>query len=91
VVKTTLVHLIKIKNMKTINSDYMYQTFENLDLDIDTIEGEGGLESGGDDWMEVISYITGKDAYDDDSLTAEDHSLIQDFIVVMEENGLDLY
>lgn len=77
--------------MKTIDNAYMYQTFEDLDLDIDMIEEEGGLESGGDDWMEVISYITGKDAYDSDSLTKEDLILIQEFISVMGENGLELY
>ena len=80
-----------IKENKTIDNAYMYQTFKDLDLDIDNIKEEGGLESGGDDWMEIISYITGKDAYDSDSLTAEDHSLIQKFISVMGKNGLKLY
>ena len=77
--------------MKTINSDYMHQTFEDLDLDIDMIEEEGGLESGGEDWMDIISYITGKDAYDDSTLTEEDYSVIHEFISVMEENELELY
>ena len=77
--------------MNKIDSTYMYQTFEDLDLDINMIEEEGGLESGGDDWMEVISYITGKDAYDSDSFTKEDLILIEEFISVMDENGLELY
>ena len=79
-----------MNNMNEVNIDYVYKTFEDLGMDIDEIEQEG-FESGGEDWMDVISYITGKNAYDESTITEDDHTLIQEFISVMEENGIELW
>lgn len=76
--------------MNEVNIDYVYKTFEDLGMDIDEIEQEG-IESGGEDWMDVVSYITGKDAYDEFALTEDDHILIQEFISVMGEHGIELW
>lgn len=77
--------------MNEINSEFMYQTFKHLGLNINEIEQEG-MELGGEEWMEIMFYITGKDAYDDDVFfTEEDDALMQEFTNVMEENGIGLW
>jgi hypothetical protein len=74
-----------------INKQFVYQTFEDLGLDIDELKSEG-IESGGEDWMDVISHIIGgKNAYDESVFTEDDNELIQEFIYVMNENGIEMW
>jgi uncharacterized membrane protein len=60
-------------------------------IDDDYFESMGGkeIESGGNEWMDVISDLTQKDAYKD-TLDANDNSKIQQFISKLEEMGIEL-
>ena len=63
----------------------------NTCFDDDYFEDMGGkeIESGGNEWMDVISDLTKKDAYKD-TLDANDNSKIQQFISKLEEMGIEL-
>jgi len=60
-------------------------------IDEDYFESMGGkeVEGGTEEWLDVISDITGKNAYRDE-LTPEDDELIQKFISDMEGMGIEL-
>jgi len=73
-------------NRKTITPDFVYQTFKELNIEI-----QEGIELGSEDWMEIISHLVGKDAYDDSTFTEDDHKYIMEFIGVLEEMGIELY
>jgi hypothetical protein len=60
-------------------------------IDEDYFESMGGkeVESGTEEWLDVLSDITGKDAYEGE-FTPEDDKLIQKFISDMEDLGIEL-
>ena len=72
-------------NKNTITPEFVYKTFEELDIDI-----QEGIESGSEDWMDVVSHLISKDAYNDSTFTEEDHEYIMEFIGVVEEMGIEL-
>ena len=73
------------------NDDRVNQILTNNGIDDDYFEDMGGkeIESGGNEWMDVISDLTKKDAYKD-TLDANDNSKIQQFISKLEEMGIEL-
>lgn len=73
------------------NDDKVNQILTNNGIDDDYFEDMGGkeIESGGNEWMDVISDLTKKDAYKD-TLDANDNSKIQQFISKLEEMGIEL-
>lgn len=72
-------------NKNTITPEFVYKTFEELDIDI-----QEGIESGSEDWMDVVSHLISKDAYNNSTFTEEDHEYIMEFIGVVEEMGIEL-
>jgi hypothetical protein len=48
------------------------------------------IESGSEEWMDVVSEITGKDAYEGD-FSDEDNKKIEEFIDIMVEMGISFY
>ena len=72
-------------NKNTITPEFVYKTFEELEFDI-----QEGIESGSEDWMDVVSHLISKDAYNDSTFTEEDHEYIMEFIGVVEEMGIEL-
>jgi hypothetical protein len=60
-------------------------------IDEDYFESMGGkeVESGTEEWLDVLSDITKKDAYEDE-FTPEDNELIRKFISDMEALGIEL-
>jgi hypothetical protein len=48
------------------------------------------IESGSEEWMDVVSEITGKDAYEGD-FSDEDNKKIEEFIDIMVEIGISFY
>ena len=72
------------------NDDKVNQILTNNGIDDDYFEDMGGkeIESGGNEWMDVISDLTKKDAYKD-TLDANDNSKIQQFISKLEEMGIE--
>ena len=53
-------------------------------------ENENIIESGGDEWMEFISFYVGKNSYDDRGWTDDDHDKLTDFIHTMYKFNIDL-
>ena len=54
-------------------------------------ENDNLIESGTEEWMDVISDITGEDPYDMDEWEEEKFEKIKEFINVMEENGIEFF
>jgi hypothetical protein len=72
-------------NRKEITPDFVYQTFKDLDIEL-----QEDIESGSEEWMEIVSHLVSKDAYDDSTFTEDDHEYIMEFIGVLEEMGIEL-
>jgi hypothetical protein len=66
------------------------QFLANNGIDDDYFESMGGkeIESGGDEWLEVLSVLTGKDAYTDE-FDVEDDKKISDFLITLDRLGID--
>jgi len=73
-------------NRKTITPDFVYQTFKDLDIEL-----QEDIELGSEEWMEIISHLVSKDAYNDSTFTEEDNAYIMEFIGVLENIGIMLY
>jgi len=52
---------------------------------------EDGVEGGQDDWMDALTLLTGKDAYEPENFTSKDNARISKFISVMGGMGIELY
>jgi hypothetical protein len=53
----------------------------------------GGIESGSDEWLDTLSDLTGKDAYEmsiDDSWDEKDNEKIMNLIDTLENMGIEL-
>jgi len=62
---------------------YDKEYFEEMDDNV--------IEGGTEEWMDVLSDIIGKNAYDQDNWTEEDYMKVRKFINVMENDlGLEL-
>ena len=83
----------KIKNL-TFNNDNIMDVIAVLNrngIDEDYFESMGGkeVEGGTEEWLDVLSDITGKNAYSDE-FTPKDDKLIRKFIFDMEAMGIEL-
>lgn len=81
--------------MEKINFDYVMEVLSNNGIDKDYLdEMDGMVEGGGDEWMDVLSEIIGRDAYDasiEGDFTEEDNKKIMEFVNIMEENGIEFF
>jgi hypothetical protein len=61
-------------------------------IDEDYFEDMGGreVEAGSEEWMDVVSELTGKNAYDDSNFTEEDNQRVMTFIQNMEALGIEM-
>jgi len=73
-------------NRKEITPDFVYQTFKDLDIEI-----QEDIELGSEEWMEIISHLVSKDAYNDSTFTEEDNAYIMEFKDMLEYIGIMLY
>lgn len=73
-------------NRNTITPDFVYQTFKDLDIDI-----QEDIELGSEEWMDIISHLVSKDAYNDSTFTEEDNAYIMEFKYMLERIGINLY
>ena len=78
------------KNMLSENAIDVMAVLNRNGIDEDYFEsmGEKAVEMGSEEWMDVLSDITGKNAYNDE-FTPEDDELIQKFISDMEALGIE--
>jgi hypothetical protein len=73
-------------NRKEITPDFVYQTFKDLDIEI-----QEDIELGSEEWMEIVSHLVSKDAYNDSTFTEEDNAYIMEFKDMLEYIGIMLY
>ena len=73
-------------NRKEITPDFVYQTFKDLDIEL-----QEDIELGSEEWMEIISHLVSKDAYNDSTFTEEDNAYIMEFKDMLEYIGIMLY
>jgi hypothetical protein len=73
-------------NRKEITPDFVYQTFKDLDIEL-----QEDIELGSEEWMEIVSHLVSKDAYDDSTFTEDDHEYIMEFKDMLENIGIMLY
>ena len=78
--------------MKTINENYV---LEVLNTYYDTEEMgeimEDGIESGTEGWLDTLSEVIGKSAYNDSEWEEGDSERIMEFINVMEGMCINLF
>jgi hypothetical protein len=76
---------------EAFTSEQVTQILANNGIDDDYFDEIGAMEveGGTEEWMDVLSEITGKDAYDS-TFTPEDDLKIQQFISTMEAMGIEL-
>lgn len=77
----------KLKTKFTIED--VTQILANNGIDDNYLEENEGVISGSEEWMDVSSEITGKDAYDGD-FTDKDYKIVQNFISTMDSMGIEL-
>jgi hypothetical protein len=73
-----------------ITSDKDRINFYGIDDDYFDEMGAMEVEGGTEEWMDVVSEITGKDAYDNSNFTDEDNANVMNFIRTMEAMGIEL-
>ena len=75
-----------------IDFNYVMKVLSDNGIDQNYLdENDNWIESGTEEWMDVISDITGEDPYDMDEWEEEKFEKIKEFINVMEANGIEFY
>jgi hypothetical protein len=74
-----------------ISFEYVMEVLNNNGVDQDYLEDmDNCVEGGPEEWMDIVSDVIGKSAYDNSTWTENDHERIMEFIRVMESNGIEL-
>jgi hypothetical protein len=81
-------------DLREINSNYVMEVLNNNGINDDYFEEMGGkeVENGGDEWMDALSDIIDKDAYEvsmEGDFTEEDNKKIIKFVNIMEMMGIE--
>lgn len=84
---------VKIQTQKDTVEQKIMDILRRNGIDEDYFESMGGkeIESGGEEWMDVISDITGKNAYESDDFDDEDNKKIRDFMEKLDELGIEFF
>jgi hypothetical protein len=69
------------------SNEYVLNVLMNNGIDEMYLEDMEGVESGSEEWMDVISEIIGKDSYGD--ISEEDDKKIMEFIKIMNGMGIE--
>jgi hypothetical protein len=78
---------------QSLSSQDILKLLANNGIDDDYLEDMGGIESGSDEWLDTLSDLTGKDAYEmsiDDSWDEKDNEKIMNLIDTLENMGIEL-
>jgi hypothetical protein len=87
--------LAGITEMKVTNPtldfspEQVTQILANNGINDNYLDEMEGVESGSDEWMDVVSEITGKDAYGNSGLTAEEQAKLTNFMKIMKGMGIE--
>jgi hypothetical protein len=78
--------------METINESYVLKVL-NMYYNTDEMEEimEDGIESGTEGWLDTLSEVIGKSAYNDSEWEEGDNERIMEFINVMEGMGINMF
>lgn len=81
-------------DLREINSNYVMEVLNNNGINDDYFEEMGGkeVENGGEEWMDVLSDIIDRDAYEvsmEGDFTEEDNKKIIKFVNIMEMMGIE--
>jgi hypothetical protein len=71
-----------------MNKKQIMTILNNNGIDENYLGPDMELELGTEEWMGVVEELTGKNPFDDNALTDEDHAKIQDFMDKLEELGI---
>jgi hypothetical protein len=84
---------VKIQTQKDTVGQKIMDILRRNGIDEDYFESMGGkeIESGGEEWMDVLSDITGKNAYESDDFDDEDDEKIRDFMEKLDELGIEFF
>ena len=80
---------MKVNNPNKFSDNFVKQLLSNNGIDEDYLEDMGGIESGSEEWMDVLSELTGKNAYGTD-FDKDDNEKIKKLVIVLNKMGIDL-
>jgi hypothetical protein len=69
------------------SNEYVLNVLMNNGIDEMYLEDMEGVESGSEEWMDVVSEVIGKDSYGD--ISEEDDKKIMEFIKIMNGMGIE--
>jgi hypothetical protein len=77
--------------LNEMDKNYVLSILVNNGIDDDYFESMGGkeIEAGDNEWMDVVSDLTNKDAYTD-KFTDDDNDKVQQFISKLSDMGIEL-
>jgi len=83
---------VKIQTKEDILKQEVMDVLRRNGIDEDYFESMGGkeIEGGSEEWLDVVSDITGKDAYQG-NFDDEDDEKIRDFMEKLDELGIELF
>jgi len=83
---------VKIQTKEDILKQEVMDVLRRNGIDEDYFESMGGkeIEGGSEEWLDVLSDITGKDAYQG-NFDDEDDEKIRDFIEKLDELGIEIW
>ena len=75
-----------------VDFNYVMEVLNNNGVDQDYLEdNDNEIEGGSEEWMDIVSEIIGKSAYNDSEWDEGDSEKIMEFIRVMETQGIVLF
>jgi hypothetical protein len=77
--------------LNEMDENYVLSILVNNGIDDDYFKSMGGkeIEAGDNEWMDVVSDLTNKDAYTDE-FTDDDNDKVQQFISKLSDMGIEL-
>jgi hypothetical protein len=83
---------VKIQTKEDILKQEVMDVLRRNGIDEDYFESMGGkeIEGGSEEWLDVVSDITGKDAYQG-NFDDEDDEKIRDFMEKLDELGIEIW
>ena len=83
---------VKIQTKEDILKQEVMDVLRRNGIDEDYFESMGGkeIEGGSEEWLDVVSDITGKDAYQG-NFDDEDDEKIRDFMEKLDELGIEFF
>jgi hypothetical protein len=82
-----MLYLTIIKKLNNMNTEFVKTILDQNNFTEEFYDE--GIESGGDEWMDIVSDITGEDPYE--GLSEKGHKKVWEFIGIMGDMGIELW